>query len=45
MSETILIVDDDPELRDLLEQLLTGEGHHTATAPDGRTALSMIAAK
>ena len=44
-SGTILIVDDDPELRDLLDQFLTGEGHRTATARDGKTALAMIAKK
>ena len=37
---TILIVDDDPDVRELLEQYLNGEGHHTATAPDGITALA-----
>lgn len=41
----ILIVDDDPELRDLLDQLLTENGHKIATAPDAKTAMAMIAAK
>ena len=41
---TVLIVEDDPELRDLLDQLLTGDGHRTATARDGKAALAMITA-
>jgi two-component system CheB/CheR fusion protein len=42
---TILIVDDDPEVRDLLDQLLAGDGHRTATAFDGRAALALIETK
>jgi two-component system, chemotaxis family, CheB/CheR fusion protein len=38
----ILIVEDDPKLRALLELLLKDEGHHTATAPDGMTALELL---
>lgn len=38
----ILIVDDDPEVRTLLELLLTGEGHRTAIAGDGAAALKLI---
>ncbi|WP_373490874.1 chemotaxis protein CheB [Parasphingorhabdus sp.] len=45
LAGNILIVDDDPDLLDLLDQLLTGEGYKTATAPDAKTAISMIAAK
>jgi two-component system, chemotaxis family, CheB/CheR fusion protein len=45
LTGTILIVDDDPELRELLDQLLTGDGHRTATARDGKIALAMIASK
>ncbi len=41
-SGTILIVEDDPELRELLELLLKGEGHRTTTAIDGVTALGMV---
>lgn len=38
----ILIVDDDPELLHLLEQFFIDEGHQTAIAPDGETALAMV---
>jgi two-component system CheB/CheR fusion protein len=37
----ILIVDDDPDTRELLELYLIGEGHHAATAPDGVAALAL----
>ena len=40
---TILIVDDDPELLDLLVQLLTAEGHRAIAAVDGVAALDLIA--
>ena len=40
---TILIVEDDPEIRGLLELFLKDEGHHTAAAPDGAVALAMVA--
>jgi two-component system CheB/CheR fusion protein len=39
----ILIVEDDPEMCGLLELLLEGEGHRTATAADGRAALALVA--
>ena len=38
----ILVVEDDPEMRELLELLLKDEGHHMATAPDGITAQAML---
>ena len=31
-SETILVVEDEPAVREMLELLLDGEGHHTTTA-------------
>jgi two-component system CheB/CheR fusion protein len=40
---SILVVEDDPELRDLLEQLLKDEGHHPETASDGLAALELAA--
>ena len=39
----ILVVEDDPEVRELLEIFLNDEGHQAATAPDGATALAMVA--
>ncbi len=40
---TILIVEDDPEIRELLELFLKDEGHHAAAAADGTVALDMVA--
>jgi two-component system CheB/CheR fusion protein len=42
-TSTILVVEDNPEVRDLLVLFLMGEGHHPAAAPDAATALRMIA--
>jgi two-component system CheB/CheR fusion protein len=39
---SILIIEDDPELRDLLEHLLKDEGYHTAVARDGAAALDLV---
>ena len=38
----ILIVEDDPEVRELLQLLLKDEGHRTATAHDGAAALELV---
>ncbi len=40
---TILLIEDDPEIRELLELFLKDEGHHTAAAADGTAALDMVA--
>ncbi|MDR3498781.1 MAG: chemotaxis protein CheB [Parvibaculum sp.] len=40
---TILVVEDDPEVRELLELLLTGEGHRVTTAVDGVAGLELVA--
>lgn len=40
---TILAIEDDPEVRELLQVLLDDEGHHATTAPDGIAALSLVA--
>jgi len=42
---TILIVDDDPELRDLLDQLLKDAGFRTSAAHDANGAMAMLMAK
>ena len=39
---TILVVEDDPELRQLYWQALTFEGYHVITAEDGATALDCV---
>jgi two-component system CheB/CheR fusion protein len=39
----ILIVEDDPEVRELLELLLRNEGYRVAAAADGRAALELVA--
>lgn len=39
----ILVVEDDPEVRDLLEHSLKEENYHAATAADGRAALDLVA--
>jgi signal transduction histidine kinase len=41
----ILVVDDEPHNRELLEVLLTQEGHRVTTAKSGEEALVMIAAE
>lgn len=39
---TILVVEDDPDVRDLIELLLWGEGHRVVSAPDGAGALEVV---
>ena len=39
----ILVVEDDPAVRDLLQLYLLGEGHHVAAAGDGAAALDLVA--
>jgi len=43
-SGAILVIEDDPEVRDLLDHLLRAEGYHTAVAPDGAAALHLVTA-
>ncbi len=38
----ILIIDDDPEVRELLEMLVEDDGHHVTAAHDGATALKLV---
>ena len=42
--ERILVVDDDPDLRDLYQDALRERGYHVLTAANGREALSLIEA-
>jgi two-component system CheB/CheR fusion protein len=39
----ILLVEDDPDIRELLRQLLVAEGHHVVAAANGLTALELLA--
>ena len=41
-SKKILIVDDDPEIREVLRLLLTGEEYQVIEAEDGKTALEKL---
>jgi two-component system, OmpR family, response regulator len=43
MSRSILIVDDDPHIREVLAFALQKAGHNTREAPDGEAALAAIA--
>jgi CheY-like chemotaxis protein len=38
----ILVVDDDPDIRELLRVALTGDGYSVACVPDGREALHFL---
>ena len=44
LKQRILVVDDEPVIRDLLFQVLTGDGHSLELAPDGQQAWEMIRA-
>ncbi len=39
---SVLVVDDDPEVVDLLRLALTADGYHVASAPNGREALDHL---
>ena len=39
----ILVVEDDPDVRESLKLVLKDEGHHAVTAPDGIAALELVA--
>lgn len=38
----VLVVDDEPNMRDILRRILEKEGYQVITAPDGETALRLI---
>ena len=42
-SGAILVVEDDPSVREMLTLLLDGEGHRTTAVEDGRKALELVA--
>ena len=42
-SGSILVIEDDPDLRGLLRMLLEGDGHRVTTASDGPAALALVA--
>lgn len=42
-SGMILVIEDDPEVREALELLLRDEGHHTVAVPDGVAAVEWLA--
>ena len=42
MSVNILVVDDDPEIRDILHIYLRNEGYHVVQAEDGKKALELL---
>ncbi len=43
LAAEILVIEDDPEMSDLLAVVLAEEGYRTSTAPDGVTALDLVA--
>jgi PAS domain S-box-containing protein len=44
-TRTVLVVDDEPEIRDMLAEILRGADHDVTTAASGREALQRIAAQ
>jgi len=42
-TSTVMIVEDDPMVREMLQLLLRAEGHKTTSAANGRTALELAA--
>ena len=41
MTRTILVIEDEPGMRLLLQEYLESEGYHVLAAPDGETALKI----
>jgi DNA-binding response OmpR family regulator len=44
-AASILVVDDEPQIRSLVSQYLTKQGYHVRVAQDGPTALAMVTEK
>src|SRR5690349_6801309 len=42
-TQTVLVVDDEPRIREVLQFALEKEGYKVATAPDGSAALAKVA--
>ena len=42
---SVLVVDDEPEMRQLLRRILEAEGFHVEEAPDGESALRLLQAR
>ena len=42
-TDSILVIEDDPDLRSMLQLMLGAEGHRVTAAPDGPAALDMVA--
>jgi DNA-binding NtrC family response regulator len=40
--QRILVIDDEPSIRELLKDFFTGKGFEVATSPDGQTALNLL---
>lgn len=45
MSRTVLVVDDDDSIRDMLEAFLADEGYNVVCATDGAEALELVTDK
>ena len=41
-AHTVLVVDDEPAIREMLQDVLSSEGHEVITARDGRAALDTL---
>src|ERR671938_548867 len=44
MPRTVLVVDDDPDIREVIAEVLLDEGCAVETAPDGQVALQRVQA-
>lgn len=43
--QTVLVIDDDSDIRDLIAETLIDEGYHVLTSGDGQTAVALAAAQ
>ena len=42
-KKTVLLIEDDDDVREAVDQILTDEGFHVVAAPDGGVALDLLA--